>query len=70
MQLLRAEEFGWLPYELALATRFRLPRRLLGMRSQPAIARVSALDDWLTAKLPDLALYMVSALASAEQVER
>ncbi len=55
-------EFGWLPYELALATRFRTPRRLLSMGPGPALDRVTALDDRLTAKLPDLALYMVTVV--------
>ena len=64
-RMLDTQEFGWLPYELALATRFRAPRRLLSMSSSRAIDRVSAVDDRLTAKLPDLALYMVSVLSSA-----
>lgn len=56
-------EFGWLPYELALATRFRTPRRLLAMGPGPALDRISAVDDRLTARLPDLALYMVTVVA-------
>jgi SAM-dependent methyltransferase len=55
-------EFGWLPYELALATRLAVPRRLLSMGPGPSLDRISALDDRLTARLPDLALYMVTVL--------
>lgn len=58
------QEFGWLPYELALATRFSPPRRLLSMRGQPALDRVSRLDDRLTARFPRFALYMVSVIAA------
>ena len=58
-------EFGWLPYELALATRFRTPRRLLGMPPGRALDRISAVDDRLTARLPDLALYMVTVVQGA-----
>ena len=61
-RVLRATEFGWLPYELALATRFSTPRRLLSVQG-PALERISALDDRLTARLPDLALYMVTVVA-------
>jgi len=57
------EEFGWLPYELALATRFAGPRRLLSMADPAALARVSAIDDRLTARQPRLALYMVTVIA-------
>jgi SAM-dependent methyltransferase len=60
--VVRATEFGWLPYELALATRFRTPRRLLAMPPGPSLDRISALDDRLTAGLPDLALYMVTVV--------
>jgi SAM-dependent methyltransferase len=56
-------EFGWLPYELALATRFRTPRRLLSMDAGPTLDRITRLDDRLTGKLPDLALYMVTVVA-------
>jgi SAM-dependent methyltransferase len=62
-QILSTTEFGWLPYELALATRFRTPRRLLSMGPGPALDRITALDDRLTARLPDLALYMVTVCA-------
>lgn len=61
--ILSTTEFGWLPYELALATRFRTPRRLLSMGPGPALDRVTALDERLTAKLPDLALYMVTVVS-------
>jgi SAM-dependent methyltransferase len=60
---LRTTEFGWLPYELALATRFHTPRRILSIRPGPALDRISAVDDWLTARLPGQALYMVTVLA-------
>lgn len=62
-RILRTAEFGWLPYELALATRFRTPRRLLAVRPGPTLDRISTLDDRLTARLPDLALYMVTVVA-------
>ncbi|HET7721504.1 MAG TPA: class I SAM-dependent methyltransferase [Acidimicrobiales bacterium] len=60
--ILSTTEFGWLPYELALATRFRAPRRLLSMGPGPALDRITAVDDRLTATLPDLALYMVTVV--------
>jgi SAM-dependent methyltransferase len=63
-RLVSAHEFGWLPYELVLATRLGLPRRLLSWSTRSAIGRVSAIDDRLTSRLPNLALYMVSELAS------
>jgi len=62
--IVATQEFGWLPYELALATRLAAPRRLLSMGPGPALDRISALDDRLTARLPDLALYMVTVLAA------
>ena len=62
-RIVSTREFGWLPYELALATRFRTPRRLLSMGPGPALERISGLDDRLTARLPDLALYMVTVVA-------
>lgn len=62
--LLNAEPFGWLPYELALATRFDLPRKVLSSDDPRFLAAVSRLDDRLTATLPHLALYAVSALSS------
>ena len=62
-RILDTTEFGWLPYELAFATRFKAPRRLLSMGPGPALDRISSLDDRLTARLPDLALYMVTVVA-------
>jgi len=64
-EVVRATEFGWLPYELALATRFRMPRRLLSMPPGRALDRISAVDDRLTGRLPDLALYMVTVVKGA-----
>jgi SAM-dependent methyltransferase len=64
-RILSTTEFGWLPYELALATRFRTPRRLLSVGPGPALDRITAVDDRLTARLPDLALYMVTVVAGA-----
>lgn len=61
-RILSTTEFGWLPYELALATRFRTPRRLLSMGPGPALERITGLDGRLTARLPDLALYMVTVV--------
>ncbi len=61
-EVLTATEFGWLPYELGLATRFRTPRRLLSMPPGPSLERISAVDDRLTARLPDMALYMVTVV--------
>jgi len=63
-RILATSEFGWLPYELALATRLAAPRRLLSMGPGPRLDRISALDDRLTARLPDLALYMVTVLGA------
>ena len=63
--VLRTTEFGWLPYELALATRFRTPRRLLSMGQGRSLERITAADDRLTARLPDLALYMVTVVQGA-----
>jgi SAM-dependent methyltransferase len=62
-RILWRKEFGWLPYELALATRFRAPRRVLSVRPGPALDRITALDDGLTSRMPDLALYMVTVVA-------
>ncbi len=62
-RILWTTEFGWLPYELALATRFRTLRRLLTVPEGPRLDRISALDDRLTSRLPGLALYMVTVLA-------
>ena len=62
-RILSTTEFGWLPYELALATRFRTPRRLLSMGPGPALDRITRVDDALTACLPDLALYTVTVVA-------
>ena len=64
-RILSTTEFGWLPYELALATRFRTPRRMRSMGPGPALERVTTLDERLTARLPDLALYMVTVVAGA-----
>jgi SAM-dependent methyltransferase len=64
-RVLSTTEFGWLPYELALATRFRAPRRLLAMAPGPSLDRITAVDERLTAALPDLALYMVTVVAGA-----
>jgi SAM-dependent methyltransferase len=66
-RILRTTEFGWLPYELLLATRFRMPRRLLSMGDGAALARVTSLDDRLTSRLPDLALYMVTVVAGRDE---
>jgi SAM-dependent methyltransferase len=63
--VVRTTEFAWLPYELALATRFRTPRRLLSVPPGAALDRITALDDRLTARLPDLALYMVTVVRGA-----
>ena len=62
-RVVSTREFGWLPYELLLATRLAAPRRLFGMGPGPALDRISAVDARLTARLPDLALYMVTVLA-------
>ncbi len=64
-RIVKTTEFAWLPYELALATRFDAPRRLLSMKPGPALDRVTALDARLTARLPNLALYMVTVVAGA-----
>lgn len=61
--VLGSPAFGWLPYELALATRFRTPRRLLSMGPGPSLDRITSIDARLTARLPDLALYMVTVVA-------
>lgn len=62
-RILQTAEFGWLPYEILLATRFSAPRRLLSMPPGRRLDRISALDDRLTSRLPDLALYMVTVVA-------
>jgi ubiquinone/menaquinone biosynthesis C-methylase UbiE len=63
-RMVSTQAFGWLPYELILATRLATPRRLLSMSSRRSLDRVSAIDDRLTARLPDLALYMVTVVAA------
>lgn len=65
-RILRTTEFGWLPYELLLANRFSTPRRLLSVSEGPGLDRITALDDRLTARLPDLALYMVTVVAGTD----
>ena len=62
-RILATTEFGWLPYELALATRFRAPRRLLSMGPGRSLDRITGVDERLTGALPDLALYMVTVVA-------
>ncbi|MDQ3898580.1 MAG: class I SAM-dependent methyltransferase [Actinomycetota bacterium] len=64
-RILGTTAFGWLPYEILLATRFRAPRRLLSMPPGPRLDRISSLDARLTARLPDLALYLVTVVAGA-----
>lgn len=59
----KVEPFGWLPYELAFGTRFDLPRRILSSDDPGFLAAVSRLDNRLTATLPNLAFYAVSALS-------
>ena len=61
--VLRTQPFGWLPYELALATRFDFPRKVFSSGDPRFLERVSRLDDRLTATLPHLALYAVSVLS-------
>lgn len=68
--LLRAEAFGWLPYELALATRLDAPRKLFSSGDPRFIDKVSRFDDRLTATLPNLALYGVSLLAAEGSSDR
>lgn len=63
-RILDTTEFGWLPYELVLATRLAAPRRALSMGPGPSMDRVSAFDDRLTTRLPNLALYMVTVVAA------
>ncbi|MGI8809406.1 MAG: class I SAM-dependent methyltransferase [Acidimicrobiales bacterium] len=60
--VLRTTEFGWLPYELALATRFGTPRRLLSVGPGRGLERITSVDDRLTGLLPDFALYMVTVV--------
>jgi SAM-dependent methyltransferase len=60
--IVRTTEFAWLPYELALATRFRTPRRLLAVSPGRTLDRITRLDERLTSRLPDLALYMVTVV--------
>lgn len=64
-EIVRTTEFAWLPYELALATRFNAPRRLLSVGPGPGIDRFTALDERLTSRLPNLALYMVTVVRGA-----
>lgn len=61
----RAERFSWLPYELLLAVRFPIFRRLLGSADARFLDRVSALDDRLARAVPQLASYIVWETAPA-----
>ena len=63
LELLQEEEFSWLPFELAFATRFGLLRRLLSTSDPGVLRRVSEVDDRLTQALPRLALYVLWAVA-------
>ncbi len=65
-RVVQTQEFGWLPYELALATRFGAPRRALSFGAR-GIDRVTAVDDRLTAVLPNLALYMVTVVVADDR---
>jgi SAM-dependent methyltransferase len=58
-RVLRRQRFGWLPYELAFVIRPAVFRRLFSTGDPATIARVSALDDRLTAAVPALACYEV-----------
>ena len=62
-RILGTTPFGWLPYEIFLATRFSAPRRLFSMPPGPRLDRISELDTRLTSRLPNLALYMVTVVA-------
>lgn len=64
-EVVQTREFAWLPYELALATRFSTPRRLLSMAPGPRLDRITALDERLTSRLPNMALYMVTVVRGA-----
>ena len=66
VNVLETRPYSWLPYELAFATRFHLPRRLVSTRDPRVVARVTAVDERLMAALPDLSLYRVSVLTAAE----
>lgn len=58
LRLYADEPFSWLPYELLLATRFDLPRRLLAWPPE-RVAALSRLDDVLARKVTSLAAYRI-----------
>ncbi|MEW6155691.1 MAG: class I SAM-dependent methyltransferase [Actinomycetota bacterium] len=62
VEVLRVEPYSMLPFELALATRLRWPRRLLGTSNPAVLERAAAADEWVSRTFPSLALYRVSAL--------
>lgn len=66
LRLVADEPFGWLPYELLLATRFDLPRRLLEWPPQ-RVAAARRLDMALVRRMPWLASYRVYQAARSER---
>lgn len=57
--IVHRERFSWLPYELLFHIRYPLFRRLLSTDDPGTIARVSGIDDRLSAALPWLTSYVV-----------
>jgi SAM-dependent methyltransferase len=65
LTVVHADLFSWLPYELFLAIRVDWFRRLLSTDDRRTLARISALDDWLTRVMPWGSCYDVWALSAA-----
>ena len=59
LQVNRRDRFGWLPFELAFVIRPDWFRRMFSTGDPRVISRVSRLDDWLTARVPWFASYVV-----------
>lgn len=59
LRLDAVEPFSWLPFELAFATRFAWPRRLLGSAHPRLLDAVAGADDTLARQLPALASYLL-----------
>lgn len=66
LEILRAERFSWLWWELAFYIRFDWFRRLFSTANPRVIARVNAIDEWLTRHIPAIAGYHVWTVATAE----
>lgn len=66
LEIVDVRRFGWFPYELAFATRFRSIRRLFSMRRPSTIERFWAADDRMARVMPWCTAYEVWSLAPVD----